>query len=278
MRKWLSAFTLIELLVVIAIIAILAGLLLPALARAREEGRKSVCKENISQLGKAINAYMLNHDEFFPFSRGPADGGINVRAAAMTSLGALYPEYIKTDKVYKCPSTEDKPYVRLNNPGITDSNTTGCDDAGDANWGVPDGKIDRFDAIYDGYPYAWSNRNYTVMRGSYGYDCRLRPAAPSHHAIMADMDGSYASNKDTSTQNHEGGQHILYVDGAVKWLNENYASSMADDNIFTEGGRGDPDDDGITDDYYWDADTDSYMLDADGTLSDSYNEYNHLKP
>jgi prepilin-type N-terminal cleavage/methylation domain-containing protein len=67
MKRWLSAFTLIELLVVIAIIAILAALLLPALARAREESRRTVCKGNLGQIAKGAMAYMNTNSEFWPF-------------------------------------------------------------------------------------------------------------------------------------------------------------------------------------------------------------------
>jgi len=66
MRKWITSFTLIEMLVVIAIIAILAGLLLPALTRAREESRRKSCDSNLSQIVKACVTYQEPNGDFFP--------------------------------------------------------------------------------------------------------------------------------------------------------------------------------------------------------------------
>ena len=77
-------------------IPVTAGMLLPALARAREEARKANCKENLSQIGKAIYAFNQNHQGQFP-----------------SSLEALYPEYIRTFKVLRCPSTEDEPPAQI---------------------------------------------------------------------------------------------------------------------------------------------------------------------
>jgi len=66
MKKKISAFTLIELLVVIAIIAILAALVLPALSRAREEARRTQCKGNLSQIGRALMTYMNSQASHWP--------------------------------------------------------------------------------------------------------------------------------------------------------------------------------------------------------------------
>ena len=128
LQKVKKGFTLIELLVVIAIIAILAAILFPVFAQAREKARASSCLSNLKQIGTALQLYTDDYDETYPIR---IDGGaawdptgqaayprfwlagetqdwtVAGNARWWTWMDSLYP-YVKNSQMYVCPSIGNK--------------------------------------------------------------------------------------------------------------------------------------------------------------------------
>jgi prepilin-type N-terminal cleavage/methylation domain-containing protein/prepilin-type processing-associated H-X9-DG protein len=95
-------FTLIELLVVIAIIAILASILFPVFARARENARRSSCMSNLKQIALGIKQYTQDYDEQFPPRRTDEGGFVGAWAN-------IIQPYVRSEQLFQCPSESTPP-------------------------------------------------------------------------------------------------------------------------------------------------------------------------
>ncbi len=116
MKRSVSGFTLIELLVVIAIISLLAAILFPVFAAAREKARTTTCASNEKQLGLAFLQYTQDYDEQFPVGAnavfGPASP--NPPALAYGWARQLFP-YVKSTGMFACPDDPTAPYAATGN-------------------------------------------------------------------------------------------------------------------------------------------------------------------
>jgi len=127
-----KGFTLIELLVVIAIIAILAAMLFPVFARARESARKIQCLSNVKNIAMAVQMYLTDYDRFWPTEHntqflqqvadiaGRASCGLKERLNPYLREQVVLDEYIRNREVWNCPSAK-----WINSPGTIVSATPG---------------------------------------------------------------------------------------------------------------------------------------------------------
>jgi prepilin-type N-terminal cleavage/methylation domain-containing protein/prepilin-type processing-associated H-X9-DG protein len=95
-----KGFTLIELLVVIAIIAILAAILFPVFARARENARRASCQSNLKQIALGFKQYIQDYDELYPVATAGTING----SAATPSWPFQLNSYLKSQQIFQCPS------------------------------------------------------------------------------------------------------------------------------------------------------------------------------
>ena len=118
-----KGFTLIELLVVIAIIAILAAILFPAFAKARESARRASCGSNLKQIGLGLMQYSQEYDEQLVKAAYGSSTDTSNTTNNYKWMDAIYP-YLKSEQLFTCPSDTDEGgvstrYVRNVDLGVT---------------------------------------------------------------------------------------------------------------------------------------------------------------
>jgi len=187
-RSKTTGFTLIELLVVIAIIAILAAILFPVFASAREKARAVTCLSNMKQLGLAFHMYCMDWDETFP--------------QAYQWKSRLQP-YINTTEINKCPSRPDLPwyYGQGYNLGFAPMGVQG----------FPEKKLGEIQNPSDKILVVeWDRCNAGPPCGPTGL---LAGGATSFWAVC---------------RVHNGGSNVAFADGHAKWMNPDLYHSNTD--------------------------------------------------
>jgi prepilin-type N-terminal cleavage/methylation domain-containing protein len=236
-------FTLIELLVVIAIIAVLAAILFPVFAQAREKARQTVCLSNVKQIGLAIMQYNQDWDQRLP----------TFTIEAAYEFGAKLNPYTRNNAIFKCPDSGTK-------WGTTNlvANLNGWIDhyfpPDDGCVGLPHstvGKAGYYEDVYPAMDYeingSFDSPTTVPCNGGFGYTQPLLslddPSITSSSKAVLLIDSPsdttsfpgpdwWAANAPTpALGRHSAGDNVLHADGHAKWYNHTLLNPQGSGNL-----------------------------------------------
>ena len=228
-------FTLIELLVVIAIISILAAILFPVFAQAREKARAIACMSNMKQIGLGVQMYIQDNDErlFFRPAKsaarvGSGRSGVVITdpiASAQAQWWNLLVPYAKSDGVFSCPDDGMKPLSpdASNNNTIPRSYVASCtaEDLSLAQVDDPTETIvitEKWGRVDNGVGATGTSvNNETWMEPFDGDECQAGSDASASGGCLDPQPG-YPVGMVKMANWHQGGMNSAFFDGHAKWL------------------------------------------------------------
>jgi prepilin-type N-terminal cleavage/methylation domain-containing protein/prepilin-type processing-associated H-X9-DG protein len=195
-------FTLIELLVVIAIIAILAAILFPVFARARENARRASCQSNLKQIGLGIMQYVQDYGERFPL------GYYSGTPVSNRGWSYFIQPYVKSVQVLQCPSDPIK--------GTDDPDATGYNDY------ALNRDISGISGALNQAQLTYPSNTILVSEGFYNYQAfqlsRMTKSYDSYWVVVYGVPPSPYEHLKEGYSRHLEGSNYAFADGHVKWL------------------------------------------------------------